>query len=239
MITSFFSESNGNENQVEKENVKNKYSLICYKKSKLYLDLNTGLNVHYTSEFINKIDSKVIFKILEKRLVYNPANESKVLILGKYIDIPRTQTAYGDPGTFYKFAGNVVYAKNWLNNGPVENIVRDIGEKLELYSGTKFNFVLINRYKNGSQYIGFHSDDEEGLGDEPKIAGVSFGAIRPIYFQNKKTGTTDIKIDLEPGSVLLMNHPTNVYWKHSIPKTSKEIGIRISLTYRKMICDKL
>lgn len=223
-------------NTEENEEIKGKYKIIKYLNSKLYLDLLTGLNIYYTSNFIDKEDSKIIFKVLEKRLVYNSADESKVFIHGKYIDIPRSQTAYGEPGTYYRFAGNIVYAKDWLEDGPVETILRKIGHKLEVYAGTKFNFVLINRYENGSQYIGFHSDDEEDLGSEPKIAGVSFGAIRPIYFQNRKTGLTDVKIDLEPGSVVLMNHPTNNYWKHSIPKTSKKVGTRISLTYRKMIC---
>lgn len=217
------------------ENIK-KYTIIKYKNSKLYLDLNTGLNIYYTSNFINHNDSKIIYKILEKRLKYNSVGESKVLIRGKYIGIPRAQVGYGDPGTFYRFAGNVVYGKNWFEDGPVETILRKIRHKLEVYSGTHFNFVLINRYNDGNQYIGFHSDDEDDLGEEPKIAGVSFGATRPLYFQNKITGITDVKIDLESGSVVLMNHPTNAHWKHSIPRTAKEVGARISLTYRKMVC---
>lgn len=210
------------------------YDIIKYYTSRLYLNLETSLNIYYTNNFIDKEDCKIIFKILEKRLKYNSAEESKVLIRGKYIEIPRTQTAYGNPGTYYKFAGNTVYAKDWFEDGPVEKILRKINHKLEIYSGTKFNFVLVNRYENGDQYIGFHSDDEKDLGDYPQIAGVSFGATRQMYFQNKRTNTTDLKIDLEEGSVILMNYPTNIYWKHSIPKTSKKIGPRISLTYRKM-----
>lgn len=231
MFTEFEEESNDNY-----ENT-GKYSLITYKNSKLYINLNTGLNIYYTKNFIDYDDTQIIFKILEKRLKYNSPEDSKVLIFGKYIEIPRSQAAYGDAGTFYRFSGNIVYAKDWSEDGVIEMILRKIRHKLEIYTGTKFNFVLINRYENGNQYIGFHSDDEDDLGHEPKIAGISFGAMRPLYFQNKISALTDIKIDLESGSVILMNHPTNKYWKHSIPKTSKKIGTRISLTYRKMICN--
>jgi alpha-ketoglutarate-dependent dioxygenase alkB family protein 2 len=214
----------------------NRNSIIEYSNSKLYINLTTGLNIHYTNSFIDNHDSKVMFKILERRLVYNTVDESKVLIHGKYVEIPRNQAAYGDPGTFYRFAGNVVHAKNWFEDGPVETILRKVCKKLEVYTGTKFNFVLINKYVGGNQYIGFHSDDEKDLDGPVKIAGVSLGGARPIYFQNKKTGVTDLKVNLEGGSVIVMNYPTNTFWKHSIPKTSKNVGTRISLTYRKMIC---
>ena len=231
----YFEEEQENENKHESVVEKHsKYHIVKYQNTHMYLNLETGLNIQYTRNFLNTHDSKKYFKLFEKYIKYNSAEESKVLIRGQYIDIPRTQTAYGDPGTYYKFSGNVVKAKNWLEKGLIESILQDIVHKLEIYCGTKFNFVLINKYADGTKYIGFHSDDEKDLGPEPKIAGVSFGQTRPIYFQNKVTGDTDVKQDLEPGSVVVMNHPTNVHWRHSIPKTSKQMGTRISLTFRKM-----
>lgn len=221
------------------KNIKNKKnddgcSVIRYKNTSMYLDLKSGLNIYYTNKFIDQKESDEIFKLLETELKYNSAEESKVLIHGKYIEVPRSQTAYGEPGTYYKFAGSTVKPRSWLEDGAIEALLRNLAHKLGLYANCKFNFVLINRYENGDQYIGFHSDSEELLGPEPKIAGLSLGSTRPLYFQNKITGITDIKINLESGSVVLMNHPTNVHWKHSIPKTSKKIGPRISLTFRKM-----
>lgn len=213
---------------------KKEYTIINYLDTKVYHNLDTGLNIHYIEKFINRRNLKTTFKILNE-LEYNPPEESKVLIMGKYINIPRSQIGYGDPGTFYRFSGNIVHAKNWLNDGPIETILRKIRYQLEIYTGVRYNFVLINKYENGNQYIGYHSDDEKDLGEEPMIAGISFGATRPIYFRDKDTQKTDIEINLEPGSVVLMKHPTNLYWKHTIPRTSKQIGARISLTFRKML----
>lgn len=214
---------------------RDQYSVIRQGRSTLYLDLDSGLNLHYTRGLVDAEDSKTIFRLLERHLTYNSAKDSKVLIFGKYVDIPRRQVAYGEPGTFYRFAGNVVEARNWYEDGIIETLLRKLRHKLEVHAGSQFNFVLINRYEDGDQYIGFHTDSEADLGPEPKIAGISFGAVRPLHFKRISTGTTDIKVDLDPGSVVIMHHPTNVYWKHSIPKTAKKIGPRISLTYRKMV----
>lgn len=65
------------------------------------MNIDTGLNIYYTKNFIDEKDSKHIFNTLEKQLQYNSAEDSKVLIRGKNIEIPRTQVTYGDPGTYY------------------------------------------------------------------------------------------------------------------------------------------
>lgn len=43
-----------------------------------------------------------------------------------------------------------------------------------------------------------------------------------------------VKIDLQHGSLLLMNTPTNAYWYHSIPVRKSAPGVRINLTFRKL-----
>lgn len=202
---------------------------------KLFYDPSLGLNIKYVDKFFSEKDTKIIFKILEKRLVYNSVEDSMVKIAGRYIAIPRSQVAYGEPNTAYQFAGNLVQARNWQEDGPVEKLLRVIVTKIEKLTGIRYNFVLINRYKDGAQYIGYHKDDERDLVPNPTIAGVSFGCVRTMSFQQIDPPNQEIEVNLGNGSLILIQHPTNQKWKHSIPKASHALTPRISLTFRQML----
>ncbi|QKF93760.1 alpha-ketoglutarate-dependent dioxygenase alkB-like [Fadolivirus algeromassiliense] len=204
--------------------------------SKYISSLIDGINVHYTPEFINKHKADKYYHILEKELIYNDAKDSQVKLYGKTFDIPRKQVAYGDPGTFYRFSGNAVYARSWDDKNQITTIIKNIKHKVEIYTGQIFNFVLINRYEDGDQYINFHQDDERELGKDPTIVGVSFGAQREIlfkpYFFIPQKVPKKISLELEHGSIFVMYAPTNDYWMHSIPKRAHVKTPRISLTFR-------
>ena len=47
---------------------------------------------------------------------------------------------------------------------------------------------LINKYENGEEYIGKHSDDEKGLEPKCGVICVSYGAIRKFRIRDKKSG---------------------------------------------------
>lgn len=51
----------------------------------------------------------------------------------------------------------------------------------------RFDYVLINYYANGNNYIGYHSDDERDLKKNGIIASLSLGASRDFCFQMKKS----------------------------------------------------
>lgn len=54
------------------------------------------------------------------------------------------------------------------------------------------------------------------------------------YLQNFGLFFVTVKINLEHGSILFMNPPTNEIWYHSLPTRKKLQGVRINLTFRKM-----
>lgn len=56
--------------------------------------------------------------------------------------------------------------------------------------GSKFNSVLLNRYKGGNDYAGWHSDDEKLYGSTPEIASVSFGCEREFFLKKKPSKTS-------------------------------------------------
>jgi|SaaInlStandDraft_4_1057021.scaffolds.fasta_scaffold08581_2 alpha-ketoglutarate-dependent dioxygenase alkB family protein 2 len=194
-------------------------------------DNDGKLNVTYQDNFISEGDE--ILQLLNNDIIYNSAEESKIKIFGKEIEIPRRQVAYGETGTSYKFSGTTVVAKNWNDDNELCKFILKVKNKISQEFDFDPNFVLINRYDNGDQYIGFHSDDEKDLVSDSPIVGVTFGHSRELIFKNNKTNKKK-SIVTKHGSIYSINYPTNKYYKHSIPKTKHVNTFRISFTFRKM-----
>ena len=62
--------------------------------------------------------------------------------------------------------------------------VADLKEKLERLVNTKFDYVLMNLYRNGNYKIGFHRDDEVEEEGKNVIASLSFGALRTFIIKH-------------------------------------------------------
>ena len=209
------------------------YKLIKYADGVKYYNSQLALDVYYKSNFYTMDEANNIFNILENNLEYYNPELTKVKIRGVYINIPRKQIAYGEAGLSYSFTGTNIKAINWNEPSIISEILLHMKNKLNALTGNNFNFVLINRYNDGKQHIGYHSDDERNLVDKPNIAGISFGGIRTVSFI-KIDGEQKIDLDLEHGSLFIINNPTNQNWKHSILKTNQHASPRISLTFRQM-----
>lgn len=98
------------------------------------------------------------------------------------------------------------------------------------------------RYKDGCDHIGEHRDDERELAPGSPIASVSFGACRDFLFRHKDARGRSpsrrleaVRLPLAHGSLLLMNHPTNSHWYHSLPVRKKVLAPRVNLTFRKIL----
>ncbi|XP_067862161.1 DNA oxidative demethylase ALKBH2 [Heptranchias perlo] len=194
-----------------------------------------GLDCDYTKIF-TKSEADDIFLQLEKVLEYFSGDLTKVQVFGKWHNIPRQQVTYGDLGLTYTYSGVTLAPKPWL---PVLEKIRD---RVTQATGHTFNFVLINRYKDGNDHIGEHRDDEKELEPRSPIASVSFGACRDFIFRHGHSRGKNATRRLEPvklllghGSLLLMNYPTNVHWYHSLPARKKVLAPRVNLTFRKVV----
>lgn len=196
-----------------------------------------GLNVDYFPAFFKRRDADAIFQRLEAQLEpYFASSKSEVRVMGRLCAIPRKQTAFGDEGLRYKFSGAVVRANPWIP------LLRSIKERVEEVTGESFNFVLVNRYKDGRDHIGEHRDDEADLCQGAAIASLSFGQAREFVFRHREArgrrarckDVHPVKLELEHGSLLMMRHPTNREWYHSLPVRKGASSVRINLTLRRM-----
>ena len=100
---------------------------------------------------------------------------------------------------------------------------------------TLLNSVLLNLYRDGQDSMSWHSDDEPELGPAPVIASLSLGATRHFRLRRRGQTRTTLSLDLEGGSLLLMEAPLQQHWQHCIPKTRRQTGPRINLTWRQIL----
>jgi alkylated DNA repair dioxygenase AlkB len=109
----------------------------------------------------------------------------------------------------------------------------EIKAKVEAETGVQFNRVLLNLYRDGTDSVAWHSDHLPSDGVHHEIASVTFGDTRIFKVRHKidkSIGTIDIP--LTHGSFLLMGKTMQQHYEHHVPKTKREVGPRINLTFR-------
>jgi len=183
--------------------------------------INNGEYIYIPDFYETKIASS-FFKTLLETIKWE---QQSMNIYGRIIPFPRLTTWYGDTDKPYSFSGITLQPHPWTPS------LLEIKKQVETKSSTRFNSVLLNRYRSGSDSISWHTDAEKELGENPVIASVNFGAERTFQLKHKDTKER-IDIVLKHGSLLIMKGELQHYWKHQIPKTKKPVKERINLTFR-------
>lgn len=152
-------------------------------------------------------------------------NQDYITLYGKKHPLPRLTAWYGDPGVIYDYSGIVVESIPWSDQ------LKSIRSKVQEITKHNFNSVLLNYYRNGQNSVAWHSDDEPVLGHYPVIASASFGYPRKFQIRHKQTKEL-LEFELGNGDILLMDGQTQQFYEHQVPKTKKDVGERINLTFR-------
>ena len=168
-------------------------------------------------------EANQLFDTLKKNIIWE---KQKIKLYGEVHDVPRLTAWYGDPNKSY------IYSGIQLNTKPWNAALLKIREKIEKISKIKFNSVLLNLYRSGSDSVSWHSDDEPELGRNPVIGSLSLGETRQFQMKHKFDRNLKQKILLQHGSFLLMRGKTQHHWLHQIPKRKNLKGERINLTFR-------
>lgn len=103
--------------------------------------------------------------------------------------------------------------------------------------GVTFTHVGMNFYRDGRDSVAPHNDKLKSLMPGYPIALLSLGATRRMDIREKKPTVATTKrqgwrLDLVAGSVLVMSHASQKLFDHGIPKTTAQVGPRISLAFR-------
>lgn len=139
--------------------------------------------------------------------------------------LPRLTAWQGDPGAVYSYSGIRNEPAAWT---PTVQALRSLAETT---CKTRFNSVLLNRYRSGDDSMGWHADREQELGLEPVIASVSLGAARRFDLRHNATGQMRA-YELTNGSLLVMRGRTQHDWRHRVAKAPGLRGERVNLTFR-------
>jgi alkylated DNA repair dioxygenase AlkB len=174
--------------------------------------------------FFEESESEQLFNELISNINWR---QDKIKMFGKEFDQPRLTAWHGDEGKSYKYSGIIMHSESWI---PALLLIK---ERIEKVIELNFNSVLVNLYRNGKDYVSWHSDDEPELGKNPTIASVSLGETRRFQLRHKSNkNLAPVEIASNHGSLLIMKGSTQHFWKHQVPKTSKLLKARINLTFR-------
>lgn len=179
--------------------------------------------IEYYPAFFDIEKSNLLFEKLKSEI---PWQQDNITVFGKTHPQPRLTALFGNEGKSYSYSNIVMQPHKW------NALLTHIKDEVETICNSKFTTVLLNYYRDGKDSNGWHADNEKELGKNPIIASVSFGAERAFHLQHNTIKEDKQKIILEHGSLLVMKGETQHYWKHQIPKTSKDISPRINLTFR-------
>ena len=89
--------------------------------------------------------------------------------------------------------------------------------------GHGFNSVGLNLYRDGNDSVAPHNDRLGDLVPGHPIVLLSLGATRRMRIQGKAS-RAKLELDLEPGSLLLMDFESQKHYDHGIPKERAAVG---------------
>lgn len=154
--------------------------------------------------------------------------QENIKIFGKTLPQPRLSRFYADKGISYVYSKQKFEGITWTKE------LLELKNLVEEHTSNSFNSALVNYYRNGSDSMGLHADNEPELGTSPTIVSMNFGASRKMVFRKNVT-KEKLELILNHGDLLIMSEALQHNWKHEIPKQRKITTSRLNITFRKII----
>jgi len=171
-----------------------------------------------------------------------PWKQEAISLYGRRHLLPRLTCWMADPGCGYRYSGLDNVLEPW------SPAAAELRQELEALCGWCFNSLLINRYRDGRDAMGWHADDEPELHPAAPIASLSLGASRdfrlrprpspraggppPAGYSPGSEACTPFNLELAHGDLLLMEPPTQLWWQHAVPRRLRVPRQRLNLTFR-------
>jgi alkylated DNA repair dioxygenase AlkB len=165
-----------------------------------------------------------------------PKERGEIMMCGNMIPIPRFNQSYGKS---YRFSG---VEHTPLPITPLLQRYLDFANEVcgsilhNDYNGRLFNMIFLNWYEDGSQYIGYHSDNESQLykndRGETLVFSISFGGDRRFLVKSNVKGSKAHTYLLGDGTCLLMAGKCQQKCKHCVPKETTPREKRKNMTFR-------
>lgn len=176
-------------------------------------------------EVISKFDSEhnpLSKHILDTFLL----KQESIRLFGKEVLQPRLSSFFGDAGINYTYSQRNFQALPW------NAFLEGLNQRLSTLDFS-MNSALVNYYRDGTDSMGLHADDEPELRINPTILSLNYGSTRKMIFRKNET-KEKLQIELNHGDLLIMSGALQHNWKHEIPKQRKVTAPRMNITFRQL-----
>jgi len=177
----------------------------------------------------NFLEPTVATILLQHCLHHVSWRHDTITLFGKHILQPRLTCLVGVPGAEYRYSGRTMIPD------PMSDIMLQLMHATSAACGASFTSALLNLYRNGADYMGWHRDNERALGRNPTIASVSLGASRTFKLKHKHGAHPAVTVPLHHNSLLVMKGALQDNWYHSVPKETRVSEPRVNITFRQIL----
>jgi alkylated DNA repair dioxygenase AlkB len=132
-----------------------------------------------------------------------------------------------DASLIYRYSGQVWEPK------PLTPVLAAIRDRLEAVCNCGLNSVLAGLYPDGQAAVGWHDDNDFPSFPDTPIASVSLGSERRFMIRRKSDKQVVAEYDVSHGSLIIMGGAMQRCFDHAIQKTTKKVGPRVNLSYRR------
>lgn len=137
----------------------------------------------------------------------------------RIVDVPRLLSSYGEGDALPHPA--LADAREALNR----HYATELGEP--------FRTAGLCYYRDGRDSVAWHGDRiGRGATENTMVAIISVGEPRALLLQPRGAGGRTVRRSLGHGDLIVMGGSCQRTWEHSVPKTSKPVGPRISIQFR-------
>jgi alkylated DNA repair dioxygenase AlkB len=185
-----------------------------------------GAELRFDPHWLGPAEADALYAALLEQV---PWEVHRIRMFGREVNSPRLSSWIGDPQAHYRYSGTDFTPHRW------PDALRPLRARLQDTLGEAFNSVLANRYRDGRDAMGWHSDAEPELGAEPVIASISLGATRRFALKHRDDAQLRLALELPHGSLLVMSGATQRHYRHALPRTTRAVGERINLTFRRIL----
>ena len=178
---------------------------------RVLLDDERG-RITYTARFVDLETATAWFAELRSSVSWHAQRR---MMYEREVDVPRLMASF-----------------RFDEQGSVPQPIRDAARRAIERLDVPFNSVGLNLYRDGRDSVAPHNDHLDEIQKGFPIALLSLGATRLMTIRAKEAPKRTVHIDLEPGSLFVMDYATQLHYTHGVPKTTEPVGERISLAFR-------
>ncbi len=156
--------------------------------------------------------------VLDALLADVPWRAERRQMYDREVAVPRLLSWYGDGDPLPHLI--LTEAKRLLNAHYADEL------------GEPFVSAGLCLYRDGSDSVAWHGDTiGRGSHSDTMVAILSVGAARPLLLR-PRSGGEGLRVPVGHGDLVVMGGSCQRTWEHSIPKTTKPVGPRVSIQFR-------